>query len=92
MSARAENASGRTAATSRASIAPTEDATTGAPASPARSITSLVATTQSNTLRRSSWASEPLNPGRHGATTRNPSAASASRNGCSGGVPTMPWR
>jgi len=86
------NASGRTAASSSASIAPTLEATSGAPARPATSTTSLVATTQSCRLRRPSGSLEPVKPGRLGATTRWPTAASSSSTACTPGLPSIPCR
>ena len=82
---------GRTAASSRASIAPVDEATSGAPANPARSTSSERATTQSWIPRRSSHGSDPVQPGRLGATTRHRSATT-SRNGWCGGHPIGPCR
>ncbi len=64
-----ENASGRTAANSSASIAPVDDATIGAPAKPATSMISDNANTQSWMLRMSADGDVREYPGNDGATT-----------------------
>ena len=80
------------AASSTATIAPADDATSGPPAKPVASTTAARWKTQSWMLRVAPLGADPANPGRQGAVTARSASAAAARIGAPGGVPIMPCK